>query len=236
MASRTRSTPSYKIHRAVSAHQRHQVGAKVAKLRCTAPDSGRATVWQCPPSPGPGQHLRQLALRASRSCGVTSLLIPPGTAPVPCTRLPEVMRMTSWPNLRSKMPFLAISGCACATPTHVRCATPNQNQTAGRARTGGKNAGHATAAFAHSASAAAPASALAAPARRQSRGQTPCCRQMVRHRADAAQALHHHRHFPVGAAFNEFLEAPKLHDVQARLLHLVVLVQQQGDLAMPLNA
>ena len=43
---------------------------------------------------------------------------------------------------------------------------------------------------------------------------------MVRHRADAAQALHHHRHFPVWPALDEFLEAAELDDVQAHLMTL----------------
>ena len=60
--------------------------------------------------------------------------------------------------------------------------------------------------------------------------------QLVRDRADAAQALHHHRHFPIGSALDEFLEATELDDVQPRLLHAVVFVQQQGDLAMALDA
>ena len=38
-------------------------------------------------------------------------------------------------------------------------------------------------------------------------------RQMVRNRTDSAQTLHHHRHFPVRATFNEFLEAAKLDNV-----------------------
>ncbi|EXI75903.1 MAG: hypothetical protein AW07_00831 [Candidatus Accumulibacter sp. SK-11] len=62
------------------------------------------------------------------------------------------------------------------------------------------------------------------------------CRQVMRHRADAAQALHHHRHFPIRPALNELLEAPELHDVQPRLLHLVVIVEQQRHLAVPFDA
>ena len=59
---------------------------------------------------------------------------------------------------------------------------------------------------------------------------------MVRYRADAAQALHHHRHFPVGPALDEFLEAAEFDDVQADLVYLVVFVQQQRDLAVALDA
>ena len=60
--------------------------------------------------------------------------------------------------------------------------------------------------------------------------------QMMRHRADAAQALHHDRHLPVGPALDEFLEAAELDDVQAHLVHLVLLVEQDRDLAVALDA
>jgi prolyl-tRNA editing enzyme YbaK/EbsC (Cys-tRNA(Pro) deacylase) len=59
---------------------------------------------------------------------------------------------------------------------------------------------------------------------------------MVRHRADAAQPLHHHRHLPVRAAADEGLEAAELDDVQPRLAHAVVLVEQQRHLAVALHA
>jgi hypothetical protein len=59
--------------------------------------------------------------------------------------------------------------------------------------------------------------------------------EVVRDRADAAQALHHDRHFPVGAALDEFLEAAEFDDVQAHLVHLVVVVEQDGDLAVAFN-
>jgi hypothetical protein len=59
--------------------------------------------------------------------------------------------------------------------------------------------------------------------------------QMVRHRADAAQALHHDRHFPVRAPLNEFFKAPEFDDMQAHLMHLVVLIEQDGDLAVAFN-
>ena len=60
--------------------------------------------------------------------------------------------------------------------------------------------------------------------------------QVVRDGADAAQALHHDRHFPVGAALDEAFEAAELDDVQPYLMHLVVLVEQQGDLAVAFDA
>ena len=60
----------------------------------------------------PGDHLVDVLAAAGRAprC-VSDLFTPPGTEPVPCTRLPAVMRITSWPYLRSSTPFLAVSGC-----------------------------------------------------------------------------------------------------------------------------
>ena len=60
--------------------------------------------------------------------------------------------------------------------------------------------------------------------------------QVMRHRADAAQALHHHRHFPIRPALDEFFEAAEFDDVQAHLMHLVVLVEQDRDLAVAFDA
>jgi hypothetical protein len=59
--------------------------------------------------------------------------------------------------------------------------------------------------------------------------------EVVADRADAAQPLHHHRHFPVGPALDELLEAAELDDVQPRLLDDAVLVQQQRHLAVALD-
>ena len=60
-------------------------------------------------------------------------------------------------------------------------------------------------------------------------------RQVVRHRADAAQPLHHHRHLPVGPALDELLEAAEFDDVQPHLLHLVLRVEQDRHLAVTLD-
>ena len=59
---------------------------------------------------------------------------------------------------------------------------------------------------------------------------------MVRYRADATQTLHQNRHFPIRAAFDELFKATEFNDVQAHLMHLVVIVQQDGDLAVTLDA
>ena len=60
-------------------------------------------------------------------------------------------------------------------------------------------------------------------------------REMMRDRADAAQALHEDRHLPVRPPLDEFLEAAEFDDVQARLPYVIVLVQQQRHLAVPLD-
>jgi len=59
--------------------------------------------------------------------------------------------------------------------------------------------------------------------------------QMMAHRADTAQALHEHRHLGVGSLLDKFFEAAEFDDVQAGLLHLAVLIEQQGDLAVALH-
>ena len=59
---------------------------------------------------------------------------------------------------------------------------------------------------------------------------------LVRHRADAAEALHHDRRLPIGTALHEFLEAAEFDDVQPRLMHAVVRVEEQRDLAMAFDA
>ena len=59
---------------------------------------------------------------------------------------------------------------------------------------------------------------------------------MVADRADAAQPLHHDRNLPIGAAFDKSLEAAKFDDVQADLMDLVVVVEQDRDLAVTFDA
>ena len=60
-------------------------------------------------------------------------------------------------------------------------------------------------------------------------------REVVRHRADAAQPLHHHGHFPVRAALDELLEAAEFHDVQPDLVDAVLVVEEQRHLAVALD-
>jgi hypothetical protein len=60
--------------------------------------------------------------------------------------------------------------------------------------------------------------------------------QMMAHRADAAQALHHHRHLPVGPALDEFFKAAEFDDMQSRFFYMAGFVEQQGDLAMTFDA
>ena len=61
-------------------------------------------------------------------------------------------------------------------------------------------------------------------------------REMVAHRADSAEPLHHDRHFPVGPSLDELLEGAKFDDVQPRLGDVTVRVEQQCHLAMALDA
>ena len=61
-------------------------------------------------------------------------------------------------------------------------------------------------------------------------------RQMVAHRANAAQALHHHRHLPVRTALDEALETAEFDDVQPYLAHLIAFVEQDRDFAVALYA
>ena len=55
-------------------------------------------------------------------------------------------------------------------------------------------------------------------------------------RADAAEALHRDRNFPVGPAANEDLEAAKLDDMQPHLMDAILGVEQDRDLAMAFDA
>ncbi len=59
---------------------------------------------------------------------------------------------------------------------------------------------------------------------------------MVADRADAAQALHHHRQLPVRAALDKFFKTAKLDDVQAGLLDFIIFIQQQRDFTVAFNA
>ena len=59
--------------------------------------------------------------------------------------------------------------------------------------------------------------------------------EVVADGADPAEALHEDRHLPVGPALDEALEAPKLDDVQAHLLNPVVVVEEDGHLAVTLD-
>jgi hypothetical protein len=56
------------------------------------------------------------------------------------------------------------------------------------------------------------------------------------HRTDAAQPLHHHWHFPVRPALDEFLESAEFDDVQPCLLDVTLLVEQQRHLAVAFHA
>ena len=59
---------------------------------------------------------------------------------------------------------------------------------------------------------------------------------MVADRANAAQALHDDGHVPVGPALDEAFETAELDDVQAHLADHIIVVRQQGHLAVTLDA
>ena len=50
------------------------------------------------------------------------------------------------------------------------------------------------------------------------------------------EALDHDRHFPVGPALDEFLEAAEFDDMQAHLMHFVLVVGEDGLLAVALDS
>jgi hypothetical protein len=54
-------------------------------------------------------------------------------------------------------------------------------------------------------------------------------------RADAAEALHGDRNFPVRPALDEGLKAAELDDVEADLMNSVPLVEENRHLAVPLH-
>ena len=55
-------------------------------------------------------------------------------------------------------------------------------------------------------------------------------------RADAAQALHDDRHFPERPPLDEDFEAAEFDDVETDLVDAVLVVEQDRDLAVPLDA
>ena len=57
-------------------------------------------------------------------------------------------------------------------------------------------------------------------------------RQMMADRANPAKPLYQHRQFPIGPPLDKAFETAKLDDVQPRLPNMVILVQQQCDLAV----
>jgi hypothetical protein len=59
---------------------------------------------------------------------------------------------------------------------------------------------------------------------------------VVADRADAAEPLDRDRHLPVRAPLDEALEASELDDVQAGLLHLACIIEQDRDLAVSFDA
>ena len=61
-------------------------------------------------------------------------------------------------------------------------------------------------------------------------------RKRMAHWADAANALGDTRHFAVGSAFAEFLEAAKFHDVEDGVGNVALVVHENADLGVALDA
>ena len=59
--------------------------------------------------------------------------------------------------------------------------------------------------------------------------------EMMAHRTDSAQALHQHRELPERATLDEALETPELDDVQPGAQYAMVVVEEDGDLAVSLD-
>jgi len=55
-------------------------------------------------------------------------------------------------------------------------------------------------------------------------------------RADATKPLNEDRNFPIGSAPDESFESAKLHDVKPSFIHSVVLIQQDRNLPVSLDA
>jgi hypothetical protein len=56
------------------------------------------------------------------------------------------------------------------------------------------------------------------------------------YRADTAEALHQYGDFGIRSTLDEFLKAAEFDNMKARLMHPVILIQQQGDLAVTFDS
>jgi hypothetical protein len=54
--------------------------------------------------------------------------------------------------------------------------------------------------------------------------------------ANATEALHRDRNFPIGPPLDENLETTELDNMQAHLMHLIMIVEQNGHLAVALDS
>jgi hypothetical protein len=61
-------------------------------------------------------------------------------------------------------------------------------------------------------------------------------RQLVADRTNSAQTLNEERHFPVGTPLNEFLKTAEFDDVETRFMDMIIRIEHQRDLAVPLDA
>ena len=145
--------------------------------------------------------------------------MPPGIAPVPWIFLPAVALMISWPYLRIITPWTARSGNLAATPMTLRMAgsASKPNSRSGRDQVEEVQRVR----LEHLAVVHEPAHLLGR-GRELLAADDPVHRlgggEVVADRADAAEPLDEHGHFPEGPALDEPLEAAELDDVQPRLL------------------
>jgi hypothetical protein len=176
------------------------------------------------------------ARSSSRSSPVTGLLTPPGTAPVPWTRLPAVMRMHSWPNLRRPMPWRARSGWAAKSSTTLRSSRRGveaEQQVWRRQVEEVQGVRLQDLAVVHEPP--DPIGGRGQRGRADHRVEGLGGGQVVADRADPAQPLHHHRHLPVRPPDDEPLEAAELDDVQPHLMDAVSVVEEDRHLAVALD-
>ena len=150
-------------------------------------------------------------------------LMPPGMAPVPWIFLPAVASMISCPNLRIRTARRPSSGFSRITSKMLRLLGRRleAEQQVGRGEVEEMQ---------HMALHHLPVMHQPPHLLRRGRQHVDAddlvhrlgAGQMVADRADAAQPLHDHRHFPQKPPADEALEAAELDDMQPRLVHLVV--------------
>lgn len=62
------------------------------------------------------------------------------------------------------------------------------------------------------------------------------CGQLMTDRANPAKTLNQKRHFPIRTTLDKFFKAPKLDNMQARFMDVIICIQQQRNLAMSFHS